>query len=495
MKALFVYDDHVKPNAFIRNIIGEKTFGEVILKRESVKEKAYAFLARLKDVEIEEQLEFSHSWQMDVLLERVRRRTRGAVIVHLFSGFIFTDEKKAELLIRKLMYAEKNYVCICEGVPMLFVMTDTEEYCRFLKRQEGALQDTESYTGAFSPRFEKLETDAFLNIGEYENFLRYISGGFDVRFFNSVKGDDYTVVKSSGNRDKIRAEYRFFHLLPDEMKRWFVMPYDYREDSSGASYRMERYHVPDLAVRWVHGAISLEEMDRLLTKVFHFISTRKKRNVSPEDGERMRDSLYLNKVESRMEQLKEHALYPLFDQYISGGMISGGLDGLLGRYRKLYRRVYAQLAVEHAGNVLAIGHGDLCFSNMLYNRDADLLKLIDPKGAEQEEQLWTDPYYDVAKLSHSVCGLYDFFNSGQYQVTLDERLRFQVEINFDNSRYKELFQKHAEGNGYSYLLVRLYEASLFLSMLPLHMDNPRKVFGFILNAEGILEEVETCLKS
>ena len=56
--------------------------------------------------------------------------------------------------------------------------------------------------------------------------------------------------------------------------------------------------------------------------------------------------------------------------------------------------------------------------------------------------------------------------------------------------YKELFKKHVEANGYDYRTVRLYEASLFISMLPLHIDYPHKVLGFILNAWGILEELE-----
>ena len=47
-----------------------------------------------------------------------------------------------------------------------------------------------------------------------------------------------------------------------------------------------------------------------------------------------------------------------------------------------------------------------------------------------------------------------------------------------------------EENGFDYQTVRLYEASLFLSMLPLHIDYPLKVFGFILNAINILEEIE-----
>ena len=52
----------------------------------------------------------------------------------------------------------------------------------------------------------------------------------------------------------------------------------------------------------------------------------------------------------------------------------------------------------------------------------------------------------------------------------------------------------AKENGFDYVTVRLYEASLFLSMLPLHMDNVQKTFGFLLNGIKILKEVEECLK-
>ena len=58
-----------------------------------------------------------------------------------------------------------------------------------------------------------------------------------------------------------------------------------------------------------------------------------------------------------------------------------------------------------------------------------------------------------------------------------------------NQLYQNLFKMKLEENGYDYQLVRLYEASLFLSMLPLHIDAPYKVLGFILNAEKILEEL------
>ena len=137
-----------------------------------------------------------------------------------------------------------------------------------------------------------------------------------------------------------------------------------------------------------------------------------------------------------------------------------------------------------------IGHGDPCFANAMYNKSTQTLKFIDPKGALTEEQLWTNPYYDIAKLSHSVCGRYDFFNNALFDIKIDSDFRYSLEIPFDNSKYVEIFKRKVVENGFDYLSVRIYEASLFLSMLPLHIDNPHKVFGFILNARNILEEIE-----
>ena len=80
------------------------------------------------------------------------------------------------------------------------------------------------------------------------NFLTFITGGFDARFFNALAGDEYTVTKRSAKKEKIKAEYQFYYLLPETMKMWFVMPYDYKEDADGASYTMERFHMTDIAI-------------------------------------------------------------------------------------------------------------------------------------------------------------------------------------------------------------------------------------------------------
>ncbi|MEL6209825.1 MAG: capsular biosynthesis protein, partial [Pseudomonadota bacterium] len=52
------------------------------------------------------------------------------------------------------------------------------------------------------------------------------------------------------------------------------------------------------------------------------------------------------------------------------------------------------------------------------------------------------------------------------------------------------FRARLAARGEGIAQVRGVEVSLFLSMLPLHADQPRKLAGFALVAAAILEELE-----
>jgi len=139
-----------------------------------------------------------------------------------------------------------------------------------------------------------------------------------------------------------------------------------------------------------------------------------------------------------------------------------------------------------------MSHGDLCFSNILYHKESNFLKFIDPRGGESASEIYLDEYYDLAKLSHSILGGYDFVVSGLYSIELGRD--FQIKINsvlFDsNIEQKKIFKTMVEENNYDYTFVRLCEASLFLSMLPLHADDPNRMLAFLITADNILGEVE-----
>lgn len=477
MKQIYViYDDSKKPDKEIRTITGDKTFGETIFKRVTLYDRMVAEIE--KEKQVVSVLYYGGKKDERALLDALPLG-ENTTVIHLYSNFGLADTGAFAVLLKKAEYMNEPYTALCGGKPAMSFLDSVEAY----KHHFSAL-----VSGDFEG--EIIESNAFMDLSVRANFLTFITGGFDARFFNALAGDEYTVTKRSTKKEKIKAEYEFYHLLPDTMKMWFVMPYDYKEDEAGASYTMERFHMTDIAIRFVHGAVGVDELCDILDKLFYFIKSRTTKSVSRTEGQKIAEELYISKLESRMEELKQYKEYEQFDRMIAMGTDYTGIEAVVSHYKALYEK----LASVRSYETLAVGHGDLCFSNILYSKEAEILKLIDPKGALKEEELYTDPYYDLAKMSHSICGCYDFFNSGLYQISIKRDLQLELSVDVDETAYVEVFKQYLKENGFDYALIRLYEAGLFLSMLPYHMDQPGKVFGFLLNAIKILYEVETCTK-
>lgn len=482
---LIVYDNSPVTNNEIKNIVGDRSFGSIIFQKKSLKEHmtdAIADCSFVKDVLAWEDYE-----DLPEFIEKLNGYTYSTPVLHIYSDSVIANREDFEVLLQKVRFVKANLTVLAEKLTAV-AFKDIQEYIRFL--QQCLITKNTKQLPEFL-QFEQLLSDAFAGVSDPDVFLRFITKGFDTRFFNLLSGDDYVVTKTSSNKLKIKSEYTYYHLLPESMKLWFVMPFDYREKENSASYSMERYHITDLAIKWVNNSISLREFEKILTMVFYFIGSRSKKSITPEEYARVSDGLYIEKLGTRIEQIKQSGIYPALRDYIERGTPYETIDDIVTEYKELYELVRKKNKFDA---VSVIGHGDLCFSNMLYHSETSIMKFIDVKGALTEEELWTDPYYDLAKLSHSICGLYDFFNSNLYDLSLTADLEFKLEIDFDNCEYIDVFKRFLEENGYDYAVVRLFEASLFLSMIPLHVDYPKKVFGFLLNAIEILKEVRKCLK-
>lgn len=465
-KVIVIYDDSKMPGADIKSITGNKSYGNTIFKRVTLAEHTARLLGGIDAI-----AGFTAAEHARAYLSASQSGKESIML--LYSQFIISDRAAFEVLIKKAVYAQRNYITMTDGKISSVIFKDDKSFF------EASPKDYQSY--------DVIECDAFTDISDINNFRQFITSGFEARFFNAVSGDDYTVVKKSDNKDKIKKEYEFYSFIPDSMKQWFVRPFDYMQGDDYASYKMERYHMADLAIRYVHGAISIEEFDDILEKLFHFTQLRVTKKVTKEEYEEIANALYIRKVEDRIAQLKTCKEYERLNNLISDFTEYDGIDAIIEDYKSVYNILRKNKRFKY---ISAVGHGDMCFSNILYSREVSMLKLIDPKGALCEDDIYTDPYYDLAKLSHSVCGYYDFFNSNLYEITFDEALKAHLTIDFDNSEYVKSFRRRLEDNGLDFRLIRLYECSLFLSMLPLHIDRPKKVFAFVLNAIAILSSLK-----
>ena len=471
-KLVVIYDDTVKALERTKNILGEKSFGNMILKRQSMFSRTKQLVKKNKDVEIV-RLKNLDSFDASIF-------TSDTIFFHLLSSSAIISPEDFNILLEKLLYAKNNFVIKDDKIAYGAVFSNRSSYTNFLK--EYATQNNLNYL-----HYDIINTNIFINLSDYETLLMFISSGFDARYFNSLQGDAYTVTKRSADKKKIKKEYTYYWLLPESMKNWMVMPYNYQETPEYASYTMERMPMTDIAIRWTHGAIDNEELKNILDKAFYFLNHRAQKHIPKNTYQKTQKSLYLDKVDKRINELKKLPEYRQIHQLIHTGTEFNSIDDIIKYYKEVFAKYTKKVKTPF---ISVIGHGDIFFANMLYSKELNLLRLIDPKGALKEDELWTDPYYDIAKLSHSICGNYDFFNTGSYSIELNKSMQFDLSVHFDNTKAKAIFQKYLAQNNYNYTLVRIYEASLFLSMLPLHIDNPHKVFGFILNAINILKEVD-----
>jgi hypothetical protein len=296
-----------------------------------------------------------------------------------------------------------------------------------------------------------------------------------------------TLTKSSSDRLKLKAEYEFFYLIPPKMQRWMVQPCDFKDTGKTASYDMERLRVPDMSVLYLHGALSPADYSRFLNAMLAFLDDRPTRPITARAWRDRAYDLYRGKVARRYQQLKAMPTWASLDQLVAAGTRwTGGLDELYAAYDAFAKDHLA----PPARPVEAIIHGDPCFSNILFQPQLGLLRLIDPRGAVSEPELWSDPLYDWAKLSHSALGGYDLLHHGLYRIETGSDLKLSLrKPDLGQVPLERLFTDFVSGAGQDLFQIRVAELSLFLSMLPLHADEPRRVLSFILNAINIFDEV------
>ena len=487
MKTLVVYDNAYDVPEDVSHHLSLVRFSDLRVQRRTLKDRVAGAVGRLP-ADVQLLLEENGSVNQNYALRRALHE--GARVVYVPSYLaMLNDEETVALFLEKMSLAECSVRVtppvfegeVFSGLPVaVLVEEDAILFLEAMLRGEhrAALTDLLS-------SMEPVPDDiGMADLRDPAQFLSVATSSFDVRHFNSVAATDrFTVLKRSSDTAKLRREFDFYALLPPEMQRYFVQPYGFVEEGQTASYRMERLFVPDVALQWTHRAFTPQQFAQLLRRIFHFLNSRTARADISDDP--AHEGLFLSKVEDRIAALERSAIFPGLQAQCE--LAFGGVRTLLERYKRLYSSLTRSVKFP----VPVLSHGDLCFSNILYGRAEGTMKFIDARGGSRLEDLFMPAYYDVAKLSHSIEGSYDFINAGLFTVELDEGNRPKLVIKgHDEASYAQTFRSQCLQAGFLPRLVRLFEASLFISMTPLHIDAPLKVLAFLLNAERILDQVE-----
>lgn len=285
------------------------------------------------------------------------------------------------------------------------------------------------------------------------------------------------------------AESNWFREIPHSLKLYTpTLVSNYRESSDYATYDLEYLYLLPLSDLLVFSEIPITSWRNILTEcrdlIQRFKAYTSDSSVTNIDC-KLVDKIYLEKSLDRLASIEDKPIevfinkcgYSLYDN----SNYKNSVEELL--------LSVSQAVSEVSTCDLSIIHGDFCFSNILYDSRVQSIKVIDPRGldAQGKISIYGDSRYDVAKLYHSIVGFYDFIISGHYSIK-NKKLEFSVsqtgssleqlfdEIFFDN----HLFRKDE---------IIAINVMLFLSMIPLHDDQPTRQQAMFLNAVRLAQKL------
>lgn len=366
-----------------------------------------------------------------------------------------------------------------------FAFADAVELRRALAMARGDFVDAVSRYGLAHP-LKHHKVSSWLDCGHLQTYYRSRCSMRIQRSFNDLAISFQVVEKRSSELAKISAEAAWFNAIPSRLRLYtpaFLGTTTTVEKKIGG-YAIEYLPMPSLHELFVFGAVSKGSWQRILEATFAFM------NVALEEGKEF-------SAPTVIRQLTTDKTAERLDRWLSEAGISktqtwryaGKNTPTLGEIAK----ATGALIDMDSTDMLGIMHGDLCFTNIFFDFRTQRVKVIDPRGTVdgQTPTPLGDLRYDMAKLNHSIVGAYDFILADRFTCTgfleRDLTIEFPTDSSFNlvNSLISSL---SINGRRLSDPEITAITVHLFLSMLPLHSDRPKRQQAFVANALRLFAE-------
>lgn len=323
---------------------------------------------------------------------------------------------------------------------------------------------------------EMVGTAEWLDFGHLQTFFQSRLAVTTARAFNTVRIDGLTARKTSEDRAKIRAEAHWLNAIPAPVQIHTARLLAHGVEGGRAFYETEYEFLPVLSELFVHGQLGRASWMRILTACEALLGA-----CAADKGEGSADAalrtLCVDKTLARLERHARETGFPIDRPLAFAGRATPSLTAIA-------ERLSGALDLE-SGRRENVMHGDLCFSNLLYDSRVKRVRALDPRGLVGERPgIYGDLRYDLAKLAHSAVGRYDQIIAGRYVAEArdgDFSLAFE-DIAAQPWLEAALADMTVDGVGALSPTVRAAMTGLFLSMIPLHADRPDRQTAFVANA-------------
>ncbi len=309
----------------------------------------------------------------------------------------------------------------------------------------------------------------YLNLNSAIQDFDFSQFACNPRQFNEVIFDSQFVTKICHLKQKGEAEIGFFDALPDKLKPYYPKLINSHIEDKFASYKMTNLRRFDLGRLILEDSFTDADWQAFYFELRKYFTKLPKLNITNQLLKKKLEHYFIEKLKYRLEEFRKLNDYEsLLSDYNThtGSHFESDVNALLIQLKAL---------IDKSSQCqLYFSHGDLCFSNILYDIEDKELNFIDPRGIEAEGSSYRPIEYDLAKMSHSALGSYDAIaRNSEYGKNA---------LNLSEIYFKE-FLKEFEIKLDD---LRLYEASLFYSLLPLHLNHQNQLLKFMLAGQNAL---------
>ena len=322
-----------------------------------------------------------------------------------------------------------------------------------------------------------VNSNNWLDFGHVNTYYRSKSEFTTQRSFNELIVTSKWIEKSSSKDIKIAAEANWFAQIPSSLGIYTPQYLGSMSENGKTSYRLEYLHLTALNELFVFSKLPNNIWKIILSSCIEFLSECKKNKAPKNCIKNSLDVLFSEKTEQRINEYCQSENISRDQEWSFNGHPGITLNKVLNS---------SDMHLPKGKELSTVLHGDFCFSNILYDFRSNRVKTIDPRGMTPsgEQTIYGDLTYDLAKLSHSILGLYDWIIAGYYDVDI---YNYNIEFSLaDGYQYSEIQQEFIELVEAEFNLTaqNLYamQIQLFLSMLPLHSDDPVRQKALFANA-------------
>lgn len=334
-----------------------------------------------------------------------------------------------------------------------------------------------------------LETDHWFDVGHNENYVR-AQTRVAARSFNVIRIDERRgmLTKTSSNKAKLVDEIQWYLRMPGKLQYLLPRIYDYSLDVDTPYVTMEYYGYHTLHESLLYGDLSLQRWQEIFEQLKFVLQDMESFRISGRKSEcqaAMRE-MCVQKTVDRLEKIRHKPEFALFfrQPICINGRTYMSLDEILSKLSG----VVETLLVRDTDKKFCVIHGDLCFTNILIEDSLNFMRFIDPRGKFGSFDIYGDVRYEMAKLLHTMEGHYDYIIEDMFEIKVNGTDMTYI-VHSSSSHILKKFLTVFQDMLIDTRAVKLIEATLFLSMIPLHSDYLSRQYAMLATGVQLFWQV------